>query len=109
VPSSALSIVLQPGIAQKDNLIMTNFSGSIIVNGITDKELVKILEIKMKHEGQFFFNPQQLQVTNVNRPGQPQESVYNNAVFTWGTEAGLDAVYQIMGYLLKKEERQQVA
>jgi hypothetical protein len=88
---------------------MTNFNGSITVNGITDKELVKILEIKMKHEGQFFFNPQQLQVTNVNRPGLPQESVYNNAVFTWGSEAGLDAVYQIMGYLLKKEERQQAA
>jgi hypothetical protein len=109
VPSSALSIVVQPGVAQKDNRIMTNFSGSITVNGITDKELVKILEIKMKHEGQFFFNPQQLQVTNVSRPGLPQESVYNNAVFTWGSEAGLDAVYQIMGYLLKKEERQQAA
>jgi len=86
---------------------MTNFSGSITINGITDKELVKILEIKMKHEGQFFFNPQQLQISPQNRSGQ--ETAYNNAVFTWGTESGLDAVYQIMAYLLKKEERQQAA
>ncbi len=86
---------------------MMNFTGSITVNGISDKELVRILEIKLKHEGKFFFNPQQLQVTSY--PNQPSGTFYNNAVFTWNNEGGLEAVYEIMAYLLKKEERAEVA
>jgi hypothetical protein len=80
---------------------MVNFTGTIAVNGISDKELVKILEIKLRHEGKFQFNPQQLQVANY--PGQPG-SFYNNAIFSWTNEGGLQAVYEIMAYLLKKEE-----
>jgi hypothetical protein len=83
---------------------MTNFSGTITVNGISDKELVGILEIKLKHEGKFQFNPQQLQVASY--PGQPG-TFYNNATFSWGNEGGLHAVYEIMAYLLKKEEKAQ--
>lgn len=82
---------------------MTNFTGSITVHGITDKELVKILEVKLQHEGQFQFNPQQLQVTNINQQGRVQTG-YNNAVFGWSSESGLEAVYQIIKFLLKKEE-----
>jgi hypothetical protein len=85
---------------------MVNFTGTIVVNGISDKELVKILEIKLRHEGKFQFNPQQLQVTN--NPNQPG-SFYNNAHFSWSNEAGLEAVYEVMAYLLKKEERAQTA
>lgn len=86
---------------------MHNTTGSITINGITDKELVKILEIKIKHEGKFNFNPQQLQ-PNGQRP-QGQETVYNNASFNWNSEQGLAAVHEVISYLLKKEERREAA
>ncbi len=85
---------------------MINPSGNVVVNGITDVELVKILEIKIRHEGKFTFNPQQLQPNQVNVGGKVQ-SIYNNAVFAWQNEQGLAAVHEVLSYLLKKEERQE--
>lgn len=87
---------------------MLNPNGNFIVNGITDAEFVKILEIKIKHEGHFTFTPQQLQPVP-QQPGRAPGSVYNNAVFTWNSEQGLAAVHEIIGYLLKKEERREAA
>jgi hypothetical protein len=84
---------------------MVGCTGSITLNGITDSELVKILEFKVKHEGKFTFNPQTLQIVP-NRP-PAQETVYNNAIFHWQNEEGLRVVHEIMGYLLKKEERRE--
>lgn len=84
---------------------MINPTGSFTVNGITDVELVKILEIKIKHEGTFGFNPQQLQPTAI--PGRPTETIYNNALFTWNNQKGLEAVHEVLSYLLKKEERRE--
>ena len=86
---------------------MVGCTGTITLNGITDKELVKILEIKIRHEGQFHFNPQQLQP--VPNRQQNQETVYNNAYFSWSAEPGLQAVHEVIGYLLKKEERKEAA
>jgi len=84
---------------------MIHCQGSITVNGITDSELVRILEIKIKHEGKFSFNPQQLQVIQIpNRNNQPQ-TAYNNALFIWNNEAGLEAVSEVIDYLIRKEER----
>lgn len=84
---------------------MVNPTGSITVNGITDSELVKILEIKIHHEGKFNFNPQQLQLLPNRPPNTP--TIYNNAVFSWNSEQGLEAVSDIIRYLLKKEERKE--
>jgi len=39
---------------------MVNITGNIVLNGITDPELVKILEIKIRHEKNLNFNPQQM-------------------------------------------------
>jgi hypothetical protein len=95
---------------------MANFNGSIVINGIDDRELVKILEIKIKHEKSLNFNPQQLQPVPAQPPRpypqpQPQPVIqpqqYNNAVFTWQTDEGLEAVHQVISMLLKKEERQE--
>jgi hypothetical protein len=88
---------------------MINPTGTITVNGITDSELVKILEIKMRHEGHFTFNPQQLQPQQAQRVPGRGEQFYNNANFTWTAEPGLSAVHEILGYLLKKEERREAA
>ena len=88
---------------------MVNFSGSFTVNGITDRDLVKILELKMKHQGKLIFNPQQLQPVNQQLPNQPQETHYNAAIFSFNSEDGMRAVYEVMDYLLHKEEKAEVA
>jgi len=82
---------------------MANFTGSITINGIADRELVKMLEIKLQHEGQFNFNPQQLQPVTSNIGGKVHNG-YNNAFFYWNSESGLAAVYEVIKFLLKKEE-----
>jgi len=101
---------------------MINPNGNLVLNGIQDPELVKILEVKMRHEQALNFNPQQMQVTSipkpnppgqpvaVPRPGQPQSQqqhvqVYNNVVLQWTNENGLEAVQEIVHFLLRKEEQ----
>ena len=95
-------------------------NGSLVLNGVSDAELVKILEVKMRHEKSLNFNPQVMQVAYVPkhqhgqpvavpRAGQPvqqpeQVQVYNNAVLQWSTESGLEAIQEIVHFLLKKEE-----
>ncbi|MFZ0731422.1 MAG: hypothetical protein WAM79_03765 [Candidatus Sulfotelmatobacter sp.] len=83
---------------------MVNPTGNLTLNGITDAELVKILEVKMRHEANLGFNPQQMQV--VNLPAQPgkQLQAYNSVILHWTTERGLEAVQEIVHFLLKKEE-----
>jgi len=90
---------------------MANFTGSLTINGISDSDLVRIFEIKLKHEKSLAFNPQQLQTAMTQQhpghnpqPIQPQQ--YNNALFGWQNEDGLEAVHQIISMLLKKEEQQ---
>lgn len=79
---------------------MINASGSIIINGITDKEMVRIWEFKAQHGNAFSFNPQQIQT--VPNQGTPY---YNNVVFQWNGESGLKVMHEILSYLLKKEEK----
>ena len=79
---------------------MVNPSGNIVLNGISDKEMVRIWEFKAQHGNAFTFNPQQFQsVTNQGTP------YYNNVTFQWNGEAGLKIMHEVLGYLLKKEER----
>jgi len=96
-------------------------SGTVTVNGINDKELVKILEIKVRHGQSLIFNPQQLQPAQARQaatvtqglagqplpqaqqpPPQPQQ--YNNAIFVWNDWDGLEAVQEIVSMFLEKEE-----
>ncbi len=78
------------------------FTGSVTINGVTDKDLVKILEIKIKHERILNFNPQQMQ----QAPNQGNQTpLYNNVILSWSNEQGLEAVHEIISILLKKEER----
>jgi hypothetical protein len=105
---------------------MLNPNGNLVLNGIQDAELVKILEVKMRHESSLNFNPQQMQVGSVPkphpagqpvavpRPGQPQPQlqqaqVYNNVNLQWTNENGLEAVQEIVHFLLRKEEQEKAA
>jgi protein-arginine kinase len=87
---------------------MINSNGTLILNGIQDPELVKILEVKMRHEQSLGFNPQQLQLGNVMHQGKAAQ-VYNNVNLGWSNENGLEAVQEIVHFLLKKEEKAEKA
>jgi len=78
---------------------MVNATGNLTLNGIDDRELVKILEIKIAHEKTLNFSPQamQPQVT----PNKPP--YYNNVQLHWTTEDGLTAVHKIVEFLLNKK------
>jgi|SRR6516165_8621564 len=77
---------------------MVNCTGTITLNGVTDRELIQILESKMRNEGKFSFSPSALQIQN--KPNQ--ETAYNNAILVWTNEDGLKAVHEIIGVLLNK-------
>jgi hypothetical protein len=89
---------------------MTNLSGSMTINGIGDVELRGIWGIKIKREKSLVFNPQQLQPVADQRNSQAratgamQTQHYNNALFAWQADDGLEAVHQIISMPLKKEE-----
>ena len=80
---------------------MINPNGTIVLNGITDHEMVRIWEFKAKNEGAFSFNPAQFQITR----DQQGRNFNNNVSFTCTGEAGLRIMHEILGYLLKKEEK----
>lgn len=84
---------------------MVNSTGTITLNGITDKELAKIWEVKARNEKAFLFQPNQMHATGT----QQGEPFYNNVVFQWSSEAGLAIVHEVLSFLLKKEEKAEVA
>jgi hypothetical protein len=84
---------------------MVNCTGTITLNGVTDRELIQILESKMRNEGKFNFSPSALQIQS--KPGQ--ETAYNNAILVWTSEDGLKAVNEIIGVLLNKHGLPKVA
>jgi hypothetical protein len=90
-------------------------SGTLTINGISDKDLIKILEIKTKYEGDLQFMPNAIQPINQapqqpHRPGgptaasaAPREQLYNNAVLNFTTDKGLKAVKEILHHLTEHE------
>jgi hypothetical protein len=83
---------------------MYNARGNLTLNGVTDEELVKLLDIKIKHESSLNFNPQQMQTQALQVVGK-QVQTYNNVVLNWTNEDGLEAVETIVTMLLKKDEQ----
>ncbi|MGC1482346.1 MAG: hypothetical protein WA789_01015 [Candidatus Acidiferrum sp.] len=72
-------------------------SGSMILNGVTDKQLAKIIEYKASHEGLFNFSLSQTQQVPTP-PNQP--TTYNNFVILWGSDNGLKAVVELLASLI---------
>jgi hypothetical protein len=70
---------------------MTN--GQLSLNGISDHELVIILEVKERHEGYLGFNPQEMQAVN---EGNPARVSYNNVILTWTEPADVEVVKEIL-------------
>ena len=78
---------------------MTN--GQITLNGITDKQLIILLEVKSQHEGHINFTPQQMQPQVTQ--GQPPVQHYNNVILTWHAEQGVEAIKELLHKLTHKE------
>ena len=82
---------------------MFNATGSLTINGLEDADLVKLLEIKMRHEQALNYSPQQMQPQRVQTP-QGVREFYNNVVLSWNGEQGLAAVQEAIETLLRKED-----
>lgn len=78
-------------------------TGSITLNGISDKEMVRIWEYKAKDGKNFTFQPNAMQP--LNGPQNQFTGFYNNVVFSWRDDEGLKIVHEIIGFLLKKEQQ----
>jgi hypothetical protein len=72
-------------------------TGQVTLNGIDDKQLAEVLEIKAKNPGKFGFNPQTLQATNTQGG-----AAYNGATFTWSNREAFEIVQDIVNRLLPK-------
>ncbi len=55
-------------------------SGTIVLNGVTDKQLAKIMEFKVSHEAQFSFALNQAQPVQLP---QNQPAITNNIILAW--------------------------
>lgn len=78
-------------------------TGQITLNGVSDTELIRILETKARHEGKFNFTPQQLQPTSQNVGGKAVPR-YNNANLQWNSEEGGKIVIDLARKLLLEAE-----
>lgn len=84
---------------------MPSVAGSIVLNGVTDKEMELIWAHKAKHEGAFTFNPQQIQPANM----PPRGTGYNNVIFQYGDLRGLNVIAELANELHKRNEEAKVA
>jgi hypothetical protein len=67
----------------------------MVLNGVTERQLVTILQFKLAHEGQISFSPQVLQsVTG------PPNVTYNNANFSWSGDEQLKLLLQLVSQLV---------
>jgi hypothetical protein len=85
---------------------MISGTGNVTMNGITDAELVMILQIKEKHEASIDFHPGQMKNAQTQSP--TPKKFYNEVRLDWRGEDGLRALFQIVEALLaeKKHEPQ---
>jgi hypothetical protein len=72
------------------------------MNGISDRDLVVILEVKEKHEGRLTFNPQQMQPMQPV-PNQPRQG-YNNVILGWNDRSALRGIQEILQRLAPEEK-----
>jgi hypothetical protein len=77
---------------------MTN--GSVTLNGLTDKQLVTVLEAKIRHEGSLLFTPQHIQQAQFNPP-KPGILANNNVIVGWNNDAGFKAAIELQAELLE--------
>ncbi len=71
-------------------------TGSITLDGLDDRDLIVIMEVKQRHEGKLTFRPEQMQtVSQVN----PPKSIYNKAILFWNDNSSMDGIKEILNRL----------
>src|SRR5258708_28475798 len=81
---------------EANNMVAT---GSITFNGVSDQELVQLLEVKIRHEASFSLTSSM----PTSRSGQ--NALYNGVTFSWMGEDGLVAVQEVLSTLLGAEAK----
>lgn len=76
---------------------MPNLRGQVTLNDVTEQQIEFILAFKAKHRG-FDFPLNSLQPMP-NKPG-----AYNNCMFSWATEEGMKAAYELTHKLFHGQE-----
>jgi len=80
---------------------MASINGTIVLGGVTDKQLEMIWGHKAKHEGAFSFLPQTMQTQNLGQ----NRVVYNNVQFAYGNLQGLNLITEIVNEIEKREKQ----
>lgn len=72
-------------------------NGTIVFNGVSDAELVKMLEIKERHEASLDYESSRTttQQQGFSQSGQPGQKLYQNVAFGWRGTDGLKAALEI--------------
>ena len=83
---------------------MTTVGGSVILNGITNKEMEIIWAHKAKHQDGFSFSPNGIQQT-----AQAGKFVYNNVVFGYNSVHQLNLIAEVVNELHKREHEAKAA
>lgn len=76
-------------------------TGSITLNGISDHDLIMILQEKEK-ENSLGFNPSTLQNQSV---AQNSGQKYNNCILSWQNQIALKSVYTILHKIIHGHEK----
>ena len=77
-------------------------AGTMVLNGLTDKQFAAVLEFKSAHEGSFNLNLTQIQQGPAPGPvgiGAPAV-VYNNVIIGWPNDAGLKTLLPLLATLV---------
>jgi len=81
-------------------------SGQLMINGITDADLIMILKVKEGSKG-LGFSPQSLQPAQIQTAPNMQASPgYNNCILIWNNPETLKSVYTILHKLLHGHDKE---
>jgi len=97
---------LWPPHGHEARLRMVNGNGNVVFNGITDSDLVMILQVKEKHEASVDLLPQGMQPQQAQGP-TGSKKFYNQVRLDWRGPDGLKALFQIIEGLLSEEKHDQ--
>ena len=76
---------------------MLRNSGTVIVNGITDADLIDLRKMNNDPGAGILFDPQALQILATEALlGRAPVSIYNNVKVSWNSARGLDGIIKIL-------------
>lgn len=74
-------------------------SGIVTLNNLTEKQFSKMIQFKLSHEGQFFFNPTDAEQ---NQPQITAPALYNKVKVSWNNDEQMKVVLELLSSLLSE-------